>query len=173
MKSSFIFLNRPLESDPHRSCRLYSEETYEDCDLGFIQSELRENYHAKFIPIWSTSNFSAVTTLYVNKTRGFTSKFENILTGTQNSGYYCETLVSSRTIFTLGCLLPCVETHIKTVFIDEKSTDGTKRRTSTRFDIAFSTTVKTYVNDFPKFNFASFLAATGGAIGIYIARIFE
>ena len=64
-----------------------------------------------------------------------------------------------------GCLLPCVETHIKTVFIDEKSTEGTKRDTSTRFDIAFSTTVRTFINDFPSFSFSSFLAATGGAIG--------
>ena len=64
-----------------------------------------------------------------------------------------------------GCLLPCLETHINTVFIDEKSTEGTERDTSTRFDIAFSTTVRTFINDFPSFSFSSFLAATGGAIG--------
>ena len=56
-----------------------------------------------------------------------------------------------------------METNIKTVFIDEKSTEKTPR-----FDIAFSTTVKTYINDFPSFNFASFLAATGGAIGLWL-----
>ena len=56
-----------------------------------------------------------------------------------------------------------METSIKTVFIDEKSTEK-----DPRFDIAFSTTVKTYINDFPSFNFASFLAATGGAIGLWL-----
>ena len=57
-----------------------------------------------------------------------------------------------------------METTIKTVFIDEKSTE----RTYSRFDIAFSTTVKTFINDFPAFNFASFLAASGGAIGLWL-----
>ena len=57
-----------------------------------------------------------------------------------------------------------METNIKTVFIDEK-TEGTSVK---RFDIAFSTKVKTYINDFPSFNFASFLAATGGAIGLWL-----
>ena len=57
-----------------------------------------------------------------------------------------------------------METNIKTVFIDEK-TEGTSVK---RFDIAFSTKVKTYINDFPSFNFATFLAATGGAIGLWL-----
>ena len=118
------------------------------------------------MPIWSTSNTSAVTTFYVNRTRGFENKFENILTGTQNSGEKQSlSFWSLENVAFPGCLLPCVETHIKTVFIDEKSTEGTKRDTSTRFDIAFSTTVRTFINDFPSFSFSSFLAATGGAIG--------
>ena len=61
-----------------------------------------------------------------------------------------------------------METNIKTVFIDEKATEGTYDKVSPRFDIAFSTTVKTFINDFPTFNFASFLAASGGAIGLWL-----
>ena len=61
-----------------------------------------------------------------------------------------------------------METNIKTVFIDEKSTERTYDKGSSRFDIAFSTTVKTFINDFPNFNFASFLAASGGAVGLWL-----
>ena len=112
---------------------------------------------------------SAVTLLYVNTSEEFTDKFVNILTGTQKSGRF-RTSINIRSSYpdNLGCLLPCLETNIKTVFIDEKSTEGTYDKVSPRFDIAFSTTVKTYINDFPTFNFASFLAASGGAIGLWL-----
>ena len=77
-----------IEADPNKACRDYAgrKETYEDCDLDFIESQLRQNYPPEFTPIWATSNMSAVTTLYVNKSAEFPDKFENILTGTQNSG---------------------------------------------------------------------------------------
>ena len=76
------------EADPHKTCRDYAgrKETYEECDLDFIESELRQHYPPEFTPIWATSNMSAVTTLYVNTSTEFTDKFVNILTGTQNSG---------------------------------------------------------------------------------------
>ena len=77
-----------IEEDPHKSCRDYAarKETYEDCDLAFIESQLRQNYPPEFMPIWATANMSAVTRLYVNTSEEFTDKFLNILTGTQNSG---------------------------------------------------------------------------------------
>ena len=77
-----------IEADPHKTCRDYAagKETYEDCDLAFIESQLRQNYPPEFTPVWATSNMSAVTRLYVNNSEEFPDKFVNILTGTQNSG---------------------------------------------------------------------------------------
>ena len=90
-----------MEADPHKTCRDYAgrKETYEDCDLAFIESQLSKNYPPEFRPIWATSNMSAVTTLYVNKSDEFTDKFVNILTGTENSGRYFSVLLSDNLIY--------------------------------------------------------------------------
>jgi len=37
-----------------------------------------------------------------------------------------------------------------------------------RIDIAFSTTVTTYINDFPTFHFPTFMAQLGGTAGLWL-----
>ena len=64
------------------------------------------------------------------------------------------------------CPDPCTSTRIKTVFLDEKMYD--REGVSSRIDITFSDNVDTYINDFPKFHFSSFLAEIGGAIGLWL-----
>ena len=65
----------------------------------------------------------------------------------------------------LGCPLPCTETKIKTIFINEfdKPTED-----KSRIDIAFSTTVSTYINDFPTFRLPKFLSELGGTLGLWL-----
>ena len=64
-----------------------------------------------------------------------------------------------------GCPLPCTETKIKTVFINEKVFD---RRNVTRVELIFSTTVKRKIYSFPQFNFFTFLTSVGGTAGLWL-----
>ena len=65
------------------------------------------------------------------------------------------------------CPLPCTETFVKTVFMNEFYKTYSKLNVS-RVDIAFYNKVDTTVRDFPTFNLSSFLASLGGALGLWL-----
>ena len=67
----------------------------------------------------------------------------------------------------LGCPLPCTETLVKTVFMNEFYKSSNQRNVS-RIDIVFYHKVDMTIRDFPTFNFASFLASLGGTLGLWL-----
>ena len=67
----------------------------------------------------------------------------------------------------LGCPLPCTETLVKTVFMNEFHKTSSKMNVS-RVDIAFYNKVDTTIRDFPTFHFSSFLASLGGTLGLWL-----
>ena len=67
----------------------------------------------------------------------------------------------------LGCPLPCTETLVKTVFMNEFHKTSSTMNVS-RVDIAFYNKVDTTVRDFPTFNLSSLLASLGGALGLWL-----
>ena len=70
-------------------------------------------------------------------------------------------------VFLKDCPLPCTETLVKTVFMNEFYKTYSKLNVS-RVDIAFYNKVDTTVRDFPTFNLSSFLASLGGALGLWL-----
>ena len=70
--------------------------------------------------------------------------------------------------------MPCIQTHASTVFINEKKLDDLyEERTDnetgvSRIDIAFSSTVDTYINDFEAFELPPFIAFIGGSFGLWL-----
>ena len=62
--------------------------------------------------------------------------------------------------------MPCTETLIKTVFMNEFQ--KTSRKNLSRVDIAFYNKVDTTIRDFPIFNLSSFLASLGGTLGLWL-----
>ena len=67
----------------------------------------------------------------------------------------------------LGCPLPCTETLVKTVLLDEFYKTSAELNVS-RIDIVFYHKVDMTIRDFPIFNFASFLASLGGTLGLWL-----
>ena len=140
-----------LEEDPKYKCRVYnSVQPYDECDRKFIKDMLQRYYPQTFTPIWATDNMSEVTTYWIANSSSFPKLMEELVVGTRMS----------------DCPDPCTSTRIKTVFLDEKMYEG--KGISSRIDITFSDSVDTYINDFPNFNFSSFLAEIGGAIGLWL-----
>ena len=140
-----------LEEDPKSKCRVYnSVKTYDECDRKFIKNMLQRHYPPTFTPVWATDNMSEVTKLWVANSSSYPKLMEQLVVGTRMS----------------NCPDPCTSTKIKTVYLDEKMYD--REGVSSRIDITFSDNVDTYINDFPKFHFSSFLAEIGGAIGLWL-----
>ena len=58
----------------------------QDCDNAFIRRFLLENYPPGFVPIWATDNLTEVTTYLMTKKSDFSDKYQEIVTGTEDSG---------------------------------------------------------------------------------------
>ena len=70
-------------------------------------------------------------------------------------------------LFVQGCPMPCTETLVKTVFMNEFYKTSSKLNVS-RIDISFYNKVDTSIRDFPDFPFLSFLASLGGTLGLWL-----
>ena len=66
-----------------------------------------------------------------------------------------------------GCPVPCTETLIKTVYLNDFHKTSNVMNVS-RVDIAFFNKVDTYITDFPSFHFSTFLASLGGTLGLWM-----
>ena len=69
-------------------------------------------------------------------------------------------------LLSLDCLMPCTQTQINTVFINEKKNVSDTPRS--RIDITFSRTVDTTIHDFPLFSLTAFLSSLGGSLGLWL-----
>ena len=139
-------------------------------EADYAPSLLRKNYPDGFIPIWATDNFTESTTHLMTNNSTFYEKYQEIVTGNEDSGfnYYVSTIIhNSPTLCVLGCPLPCIQTQAKTVFIEEMYKTSSSRNMS-RIDIAFDNKVDTTIRDFPTFNFSRFLASLGGTLGLWL-----
>ena len=60
---------------------------FQDCDNDFIRKALKNIYPSGFIPIWATDNLTEVTTHLRTKKSDFSDKYQEIVTGTEDSGH--------------------------------------------------------------------------------------
>ena len=74
-----------IKEDPKVDCNNYEKDSYDDCDIAFIDNYLKKNYPADFVPIWATSNYSHVTSL-IKRTWEFDDLYEEIVSGSEDSG---------------------------------------------------------------------------------------
>ena len=58
----------------------------QDCDNAFIRRFLHENYPQGFVPIWATDNLTEVTTNLRTTKSDFFVKYQEIVTGSMDSG---------------------------------------------------------------------------------------
>ena len=131
---------------------------------------MQQNYPHGFMPVWATENISDVTTYLATNSTDFHDPYAEILTGTEESGTPVGNWLSLKQynyhkIIFIDCSLPCTETLIKTVLINEFDKPKAKK---SRIDIAFSTTVTTSINHFPTFHFSTFMAQLGGTAGLWL-----
>ena len=148
----------------------YVHRPSQDCDNAFIRRFLHENYPRGFVPIWATDNLTEVTSNLRTTKSDFFVKYQEIVTGSMNSGWETFSLFQNNSFpqsLFLGCPLPCTETLVKTVFMDEFYKTSAELNVS-RIDIVFYHKVDMTIRDFPIFNFASFLASLGGTLGLWL-----
>ena len=95
-----------LEDDPNSNCVEYEESTYEDCDNDYIHRMLKEKCPPGFMPVWATEDTANVTTYLETKSLECEDSFQEILTGTEESGRYLISILMILTdIFRLSAAL--------------------------------------------------------------------
>ena len=137
-----------VEKDKSKHCVVYPNKmynNYNDCDKDFVGGSLEKHFGKEFIPIWATNDLGKVSSgNVVNPLEMF--NFAELFDGSKAS----------------SCPLPCRTTHVTSKLLNVKYSNEPS------LHIMFADSVTVTKTDFVSFSLWTFLADTGGAMGLWL-----